>query len=87
MADSYFQLVNRVLTQGQMNNSYKPALLRSLAYYGSTGQHDLTINWSWLAERFAQYYWPLAVKHHIRQATVPGKEPVVIKLIQNLDVN
>ena len=86
MSDPYFQLINRVLTEGKMSNSYKPALLRSMANYGSSGNTDLCVSWSSLAEQFVRYYWPLAVKHHIRQATVPGKEPVVIKLIQYLGV-
>jgi 5-methylcytosine-specific restriction endonuclease McrA len=69
-----------------MSNSYKPALLRSLAHYGSTGNTELVIPWSWLGGEFLKYYWPLAIQYRIRQTTVAGKEPLIMTLIRNLNV-
>lgn len=84
MADPYWELVNRVLVQGRMVNSYKPALLRALADYGSLNRKDLTVSCEWLAERFVCYYWPLAIRYRVRQATDPMKEPVVVRLVKEL---
>jgi hypothetical protein len=86
MADPHWLLINRVLTQGRMVNSYKPALLRALADYGSLNRKDLTVSFEWLAEQFVRYYWPLAIRYRVRQATDPIKEPVVVRLIKELNV-
>jgi len=86
MPESYWLLINRVLTKGRMSNSYKPALLRALADYGASNRNELTVSWGWLAEQFVRYYWPLAVRYRVRQATDPLKEPVVVRLIKELDV-
>ena len=86
MPETYWLLINRVLTQGRMSNSYKPALLRALADYGASGRNELRVSWEWLAERFVIYYWPLAIRHRVRQATDPVKEPVVVRLIKELEV-
>ena len=83
MSDEFLDTLNRILRYGQFNNSYKFALMRALAAYGadhsSTG---LLISTKWLAEKFAEFYWSLEVRFHLRQATVPNKNPVIMRLIK-----
>ena len=37
-----------------------------------------------LAPLFVRYYWPLEVKHHIRQGIDPDKDPIVMVLVRQL---
>jgi len=72
------------LERGQFSNSYKFALLRSLAAYGTKSGHGAeTIEVEWLAERFIEFYWPLALRFNIRQATVSNRDPVVMHYIRD----
>jgi len=86
MVDPYFQLITAVLTRGRMTNSYKPALLRALAEHGRVNPAESVVEWPWLAERFLEYYWPLATRYRIRQATDPSRDPVVMRLIRELSL-
>ena len=43
MPEPYWLLINRVLKQGRMSNSYKPALLRALADYGALGRSEINV--------------------------------------------
>lgn len=75
--------VERILERGQFTNSYKFALLRALAAYGKEpGTGEVIVETEWLAEQFISYYWQLAVRFNVRQATVPDKDPVVMKYIR-----
>jgi hypothetical protein len=82
MASEYFESVTAIMTSGAMTNSYKPALLRALSEYGASGRNELEISHLWLAEKFLSYYWSLALTYKVRQATIPGKDPVVMRLIR-----
>lgn len=82
MTDPFFRTVSAVLNRGKMSNSYKPALLRSLAAYGQEACISKEITWGWLAEKFLEFYWPLAVTFRVRQANDPTRDPVIMRLIR-----
>jgi hypothetical protein len=83
MPELYMNTVAQVMDRGLNTNSYKFALLRSLAAFGQQpGQGDQLIGFDWLAGKFIEFYWPLTLRFQIRQATVPGKDPVVMRLIR-----
>ena len=83
MADAYMDAVTSILQRGQFSNSYKFALLRSLAAFGAKqGSGAETVEHEWLADKFIEFYWPLTVRFKIRQATVPNKDPVVMGFIR-----
>ncbi len=83
MPETYMNTVAQVMDRGLNNNSYKFALLRSLAAFGQQRGHgDEFIPYEWLAGKFIEFYWPLTLRFQIRQATVPGKDPVVMRLIR-----
>ena len=84
MGDAYMDTVTSILKRGQFANSYKFALLRSLAAFGAEqGSGYETVEHEWLAGKFIEFYWPLTVRFKIRQATVPNKDPVVMRYIRN----
>jgi len=83
MASDYMNSVASILKRGQFTNSYKFALLRSLAKYGEKpGKGEDEVKVEWLAEKFVELYWPLALRFNIRQAIVPDKDPVVMRYIR-----
>jgi 5-methylcytosine-specific restriction endonuclease McrA len=83
MTDTLMQTVTRVVDRGLKTNSYKLALLRSLvAIVCRSNSTSLRITRTDLAEQFVERYWPLALLFHIRQATVPDKDPVIMRLIR-----
>jgi hypothetical protein len=83
MADSLMQTVTRVVDRGLKTNSYKLALLRSLVAIACRSRSaPLRVTRFDLAEQFVQRYWPLALLFRVRQATVPDKDPVVMRLIR-----
>jgi hypothetical protein len=71
-----FGSVRDILTYGLNTNSYKFALLRALARWGKEGKQETIIERAWLAERFLEFYWPLANNFRIRQSTNSSREPV-----------
>ena len=77
---TFFGTVRDVLALGLNTNSYKFALLRALTHWGKAGHRDDLVPREWLAERFLEFYWPLANRFRIRQSTDPTKEPVAWKL-------
>jgi len=84
MALDYMNSVAQILERGQFANSYKFALLRSLAAFGmKPGNGEEPIEVEWLAERFVELFWPLTLRFNIRQATVPDKDPVVMRYIRD----
>ena len=84
MPQTYMDTVVQIMERGQKNNSYKMALLRSLAALGLQPETKAEIiTFEWLAKQFIRFYWPLALRFNIRQATVPDKDPVVMRLIRN----
>jgi hypothetical protein len=83
MTNDLMQTVTRVVDRGLKTNSYKLALLRSLvAIARKPANPPLKVTRLELAEQFVERYWPLALLFRIRQATVPDKEPVVMRLIR-----
>ncbi len=83
MGASYLSSIARIMDRGRNTNSYKFALLRALvAEVKSPGDEPLTINKSQLAHQFILLFWPLTLRFKIRQATVPGKDPVVMRHIR-----
>ena len=83
MGNSYLSSVARIMDRGLTANSYKFALLRALvAEVKLPGIEPLVIDNSQLAHRFIGLYWPLTLRFKIRQATVPGKDPVVMRYIR-----
>jgi hypothetical protein len=84
MADSLMETVTRVLDRGLKTNSYKLALLRSLvAIACRSNSVPLRVTRFDLAQQFVERYWPPALLFRVRQATVPDKDPVVMRLIRN----
>jgi 5-methylcytosine-specific restriction endonuclease McrA len=84
MAMSYMNSVAHILERGQFTNSYKFALLRSLAAFGmKSGKGETVVKTEQLAENFVKLFWPLTLRFNIRQATVPDKEPVVMRYIRD----
>jgi 5-methylcytosine-specific restriction endonuclease McrA len=81
---SLMQTVTRVVDRGLKTNSYKLALLRSLVAIAGRSRcaAPLRITRIDLAEQFVERYWRLALLFHVRQATVPDKDPVVMRLIR-----
>jgi hypothetical protein len=83
MANSLMQTVTRVVDRGLKTNSYKLALLRSLvAIACRSNSAPLRVTRFDLAEQFVERYWPLALLFRVRQATVPDKDPIVMRLIR-----
>jgi hypothetical protein len=77
------QTLTRVVDRGLKTNSYKLSLLRSLvAITNRSSCAPLRITRLDLAEQFVEQYWRLALLFHVRQATVPDKDPVVMRLIR-----
>jgi hypothetical protein len=72
----------RILEYGLKTNSYKFALLRSLAEIAQETTQHRPIPYQSLAEKFLNYYWPLTILFRIRQATDPTRDPVVMKFIR-----
>ena len=84
MAMDYMNSIAHILKRGQFTNSYKFALLRSLAAFGlKPGDGEVVVEIDWLAEKFVELFWPLTLRFNIRQATVPDKDPVVMRYIRN----
>jgi hypothetical protein len=84
MTGSLLQTVTRVVDRGLKTNSYKLALLRSLVVIASRSHSapPLLVTRSDLAEQFVERYWPLALLFRLRQATVPDKDPVIMRFIR-----
>jgi hypothetical protein len=83
MTDHLMQTVTRVVDRGLKTNSYKLALLRSLvAIACRSNSAPLRVTRFDLAEQFVERYWPLALLFRVRQATVPDKDPIVMRLIR-----
>jgi hypothetical protein len=83
MTGSLMQTVTRVIDRGLKTNSYKLALLRSLVVIASSSRSaPLRVTRLDLAEQFVERYWPLALLFRLRQATVPEKDPVVMRFIR-----
>ena len=83
MTIAYMTAVSQIVDRGRNTNSYKFALLRALAAFGKQpGSGAVTVSREWLAERFIEFYWPITLRFQIRQATVPDKDPVVMRLIR-----
>ena len=83
MANGFMQTVTRVVDRGLKTNSYKLALLRSLVEIARrSNSAPLRVTRFDLAEQFVERYWPLTLLFRIRQATVPDKDPVVMRLIR-----
>ena len=83
MDQGQLNTIVRILDRGQFNNSYKFALLRSLAAFGrDSNSGNVVIKTEWLAGKFIEFFWPLTLRFNIRQATVPDKDPVVMRYIR-----
>ena len=83
--DRYISTLYEIVTRGLNANSYKFALCRALASLApSTNDRGRKISKHDLSPLFLGYYWPLEVKYHIRQATDPDRDPVVMGLIRQL---
>ena len=83
MADPYLTTAVQIMTRGRNTNSYKFALLRSLAAFGiSPGLDAATVSLERLAGQFLKFYWPITLRFQIRQASVPDRDPVVMRLIR-----
>jgi 5-methylcytosine-specific restriction endonuclease McrA len=72
----------RILEYGLNTNSYKFALLRSLAEIGRESTRYGPVPYQSVAEKFLNYYWPLTVLFRIRQATDPTRDPVIMKFVR-----
>jgi len=84
MAPSYINSAAQIMERGRNNNSYKFALLRSLAaYHLEPGNGAAIIKKHWLAEKFVNFFWPITIHFQLRQATVPDKDPVVMKYLRS----
>jgi diadenosine tetraphosphate (Ap4A) HIT family hydrolase len=80
---TYMDVVSRILRRGSFSNSYKFALLRSLATFGEKeGSGYERISTDWLAERFVEFYWPLTLLFRLRQENNPSKPPIVMREIK-----
>ena len=83
MPGDYLSSVARILDRGTNTNSYKFALLRTLIRLTQSPESAaIAIGRGHLAEEFVRLYWPLTLRFKIRQATVPDKDPVVMRLIR-----
>lgn len=82
MPGDYLNSITQIIDHGLKTNSYKFALLRALADYGSQHPTSDRITFAWLAERFLAYYWPLTVTFRVRQATDPTRDPVIMRFIR-----
>jgi hypothetical protein len=83
MHDEYLDTLQRILRYGLFSNSYKFSLMRALADLSiDRNSNGLVISKLSLARKFVEYYWPLEVRYHLRQAAVPNKNPVVMRLIK-----
>ena len=79
------QSVYQILVHGQNANSYKFALLRALVDIRRASGTDIeVVSREALAERFVEYYWPLATLYRVRQSIDPAKGPVVMRYIDAL---
>jgi hypothetical protein len=78
----YLKNVVRILDHGLKTNSYKFALLRSLADIARQTEDQQPLAYELLAEKFLSYYWPLTVIFRVRQATDPTRDPIVMKFIR-----
>ncbi len=58
----YLNSILQVLDYGLTTNPYKFALPRALADYGEEGAADDLVSRQWLAGKFIEYYWPLALR-------------------------
>ena len=85
MTASYMKDVARIMIRGSFSNSYKFALLRSLADFGSSpGRGGQILPIDKLAYKFIEYYWPLSLLFQLRQETDPSKPPIVMKEIKQI---
>ena len=82
MIPDYLKNVVRILKYGLNTNSYKFALLRSLAEIGREATQKKRVPCQSVAGTFLNYYWPLTVLFRIRQATDPARDPVIMKFIR-----
>jgi hypothetical protein len=82
LASDYFTSIIQIIDHGLKTNSYKFALLRALADYGSLRPTSDRITFAWLGDRFLAYYWPLTVTFRVRQATDPTRDPVIMRFIR-----
>ena len=82
MPGNYLNSITQVIDHGLKTNSYKFALLRALADYGSQRPTSDRITFEWLADRFLAYYLPLTVTFRVRQATDPTRDPVIMRFIR-----
>lgn len=84
--DQYISVLYQIVTKGLNTNSYKFALWRALARLApDTNDKSPKIFKRDLSPLFLEYYWPLELKYHIRQGIDPDKDPVVMKLIRQLE--
>jgi hypothetical protein len=84
--DRYVSVLYEIVKRGLNANSYKFALWRALARLApDTGDTSLKIFKRDLSSLFLEYYWPLELKYHIRQSIDPDKDPIVMKLIRELE--
>src|SRR5262249_44442913 len=51
---------------------------------GRSSAEEPTVARTWLADRFVAMYWPITVRHRLRQATDPSRNPRVMRLIREL---
>ncbi len=84
--DRYVSVLYEIITRGLNANSYKFALWRALARLApDTNDKSPKIFKRDLSPLFLEYYWPLEFKYHIRQSIDPDKDPIVMKLIRELE--
>jgi hypothetical protein len=85
---SYMNAVSQILRRGNFSNSYKFALLRSLAAFGSLpGNGEEEISRERLAEHFVKLYWPITLHFQLRQENDPTKPPKAMKFIKSVSDN
>jgi hypothetical protein len=82
LVPDYLKNIVRILEYGLNTNSYKFALLRSLAEIGRETPQIDRVPYTSLAEKFLKYYWPLTILFRIRQATDPTRDPIIMKFIR-----
>jgi hypothetical protein len=81
--DPYLTFLYEAVTKGLNTTSYKLALWRALARLApGTDEEKPVISKRDLAPLFLEYYWPLEVQYHLRQATDPTRDPVVMMVIR-----
>ena len=84
--DRYVSVLYEIVTRGLNANSYKFALWRALARLApDTDDRSPKIFKRDLSSLFLEYYWPLELKYHIRQSIDPDRDPIVMKLIRQLE--